>query len=120
MQLDIGLAGAEDNQELLRSLEDWIRQEKINDLQASPKSGSPAVGRMGADLATVLSVVLGAPAVVALVKCLQSWVAQRRPKARVELITKKVSIVIDTENMPDTAMLIDHVIPLLKAAGESK
>jgi hypothetical protein len=120
MQLDIGLAGAADNQDLIRSLEDWIRQERITDLQVSPKIDGPPVDRMGADLTAVLSVVLGAPAVVALVKCLQSWVAQRRPKARVEVVSKKFSFVIDTENMPDPAILIDHLVPLLQAGAEAK
>jgi hypothetical protein len=73
---------------------------------------------LGFGVAEVLSVVLAAPAVVALVKSLQAWITQRRPKVRVELKVGKVTVVLDAENMPKPELLLEYVAPLLQAAAD--
>ena len=74
MQLEIGLTGADEA--LVRSLYDWIEQERIEGTRVEPKAESPLPGRLGVDISAVLSVVLSARAVVALVKCLHAWAVQ--------------------------------------------
>jgi hypothetical protein len=118
MLLEIGLGQADEA--TFRSLHEWIKEERIESAQVETKTGSAPLGRMGLDIGTVLSVILAAPAVKALVGCLQAWITQRRPKADIVIKPSKagLSVVIHTENMPKPELLLDHVVPLLQAAAE--
>jgi Effector Associated Constant Component 1 len=118
MLLDIGLGGADEA--TIYDLRDWINDQRIRDLRAEQKTEPPAPGRMGVDPASILSVVLGAPAVVALVACVKSWIVHRRPKARLEFRSGKVAVVLDGENLPDLEPLVDPIARLLQAAAPAE
>jgi hypothetical protein len=119
MRLEVGLAGADES--LVRSLQDWIEQERIEGTRVEPIAEPPGPGRLGFDTASALSVALGGPAaVVALIRCLHAWVIHRRPAARIKLKAGKIALEVEAENMPQLELLLDHVAPLLQAAAEPR
>ena len=118
MQVKIGLT--ESDEAVSRSLHDWIANERIDGAQLEANKEPLVAGHLGADIGAILSVVLGARAVVALVQSVQAWVTHRRPKTRIELKVGKISVVVDSENMPITDSLLEHIVKLLQAADESK
>ena len=71
---------------------------------------------MGVDPLTVLSVVLGAKAVVELVKSLHVWITTRKPKVKIKLKYGQFDLEIDAENLPDQQALTEQALALVKAS----
>lgn len=117
MQLEIGVAGTDES--LTRALLDWIQQERIEGASVELKTEPIQPGRLGADFG-LISVVLGAPAVVALVGCLRAWITARRPETDVTIKRTKAgfTLVIHTKNISDPERLFESIRALLEANPE--
>lgn len=118
MHIQIGILGSEEDDALIRGLKDWIDNERLDDVEVKRTTVPPVPGKMGIDPIAALSVVLSAPAIVALIGCVKSWVSQRRPEADIHFTNGPVSVTIQLRNIASPEVLLDHIEPLLKAAGK--
>lgn len=107
MDFEIELTGTDANEQTTLSLQDWIKNEQIEEMSVKRKSGIPQKGDMGADPLTILSVVLAAPAVVELVKSIHVWIQSRKPKCKIKISGSGNVVELDSENIPELQSLLD-------------
>ena len=114
-ELELQLEGEDAKESNLFSLQDWIKQERIAGLKVQVKSTPPKEGEMGGELLAILSVVLAAPAIVELVKCIRDWIKSRKPKVKIKLqLAESKTVEIDAENLPETQLLIEQVLAIVE------
>lgn len=104
VQVDLEPTGADE--QTLRSLQDWLRRERIPGMRVTPVAEPPGPEHMGADMVAALSVVLGSAAVVELVRSLHVWLRSRVPTVGVTIRTEGTEIVLDGRNLPDVERMV--------------
>jgi hypothetical protein len=118
MNAEIELQGVGANEQALYAIQDWIKKEKIDGLRIQRKSVPADEGKMGSDLTTILSVVLAAPAIVQLVRCLHTYFSVSRPRFKVKVKTSESDIVIEGENIEELDTLLKRATSLAKTVVE--
>jgi hypothetical protein len=98
MELTIEGNGSESVEEI-RALHNWLREARLDDIQSiSQKILPPKPGEQGPELLDVLQIVLAAPAVITLIKCIKDYIVATRPKFKITVKTEKGSVTIDAQN----------------------
>ena len=114
MELRINLEGAAADERTTLDLQDWLRRERLQGARIGRPPAEATPETMGLDPATILSVVLGAEAVVELVKSIHVWLKTRKPKLHVVLKTADGEVTIDGENISDEQSFLTHALSGLK------
>lgn len=78
----------------------WLRAEEIDGLVVRKAPGTPRAGEMGFD-ASMLEVLVDAPAMAALAGSLGIWLRSRRSRVKVELEVGGRKVKIDSTNIDD-------------------
>jgi hypothetical protein len=104
MQVDLEPTGPDEG--AVRSLQDWLRRERIAGMRVAPVAEPPGPEHMGADMVAALSVVLGSAAVVELVRSLHVWLRSRVPTVGVTIRMEGTEIVLDGRNLPDVERMV--------------
>ena len=112
MDIELGLEGSQATEATVLALQDWVRRERIAGLRVQRKRQPHREGEMGVDPGTMLSIVLGSGAVIELVKCIHTWLQERKPKCKIRLKTADYELEIDAENLPDQQTLVQRVVTL--------
>src|ERR1700730_5803259 len=74
----------------ITELRDFLRDARLQDIgSVEQKTRPPGSGELGPELLDILQVVLAAPAVLALVSCIQRYIVARRPKTKITVKTDK-------------------------------
>ena len=119
MHIDLELKGADADENTTLALQDWIRRERVKGLQVERAASPAKEGQMGVDPVTILSVVLGAKAVVELVKSIHVWIEARKPKLKLKLDIGGSVLEIDAANLPDQQVLVEQALELVERSGKS-
>ena len=119
MEIQLQLGGPDGTEKTVSSLQDWLRKERIAGAKIETKYGAPRPGEMGLEPSTILSVILGAQAMVELVKSIHVWIQARKPKAIVTVEIEgdgagaKKKVTIDAENLLDQESFVENVLSSL-------
>lgn len=117
-ELEFLLEGRDATQPTIFSLQDWIKQENIPDLEElTVKTSPPKEEEMGVEPVSILAVVLGAEAVVQLVRSIHVWIKTSRPKVKMKIIVNSKTIEIEAENLPDTQSFVDRVLAIFEQSS---
>jgi hypothetical protein len=116
LNLTLRIEGPDASQVELNSLQDWLRRERLPEVMVQRQAEAPTPGEMGID-PTTLSVVLGAPAVVALVNSIHVWLRTRSPKLTVALKVKGNEVQISAHNVKDVDDIVNTVLDALQESG---
>jgi hypothetical protein len=114
MEIEVQLDGIDATEQTTFALQDWLRQERIAGLKIEPKRGTPKPGEMGAELMTILSIVLAAPAIVQLVRSIHVWIQTRKPKVSLKVKTGATEVTINAENIDNQEAFVENVLSSLK------
>lgn len=118
MTVEICLTGASVSEELLHDLEEWINQEPAGGPRAKVAIQPAEPGKMGGDLSTFLSVILGSVSMVNLVQCIHTWIKARKPRIKITLKYKDgdklIEVGLDVDNPADMQKSIDKVIAVFQ------
>jgi Effector Associated Constant Component 1 len=109
LNLTLRVEGPDASSETLSSLQDWIRRERLPDVIVQRQVQTPTSDEMGVD-PTTLSVVLGAPAVVALVNSIHIWLRTRSPKLTVALKVGGDEVHITAHNIRNVDDAVNTVL----------
>ena len=117
-ELEFLLEGQDATQSTIFSLQNWIKQEKIDDLEElTVKTSPPKEEEMGVEPVSILAVVLGSAAVVQLVKSIHVWIKSSKPKVKMKIIVNSKTIEIEAENLRDTQSLVEQVLEIFEQSN---
>ena len=119
MEIDVQLEGLDATERNIFALQDWLKQERIAGLRIEPKRAGPKPGEMGLEPTTILSIFLGAEAIVQLVKSIHVWIQSRKPKISLTVKTGTIDITIDAENLGDQDAFVRDLLASLKLGAAS-
>lgn len=107
MKLQLQIESLSDNADKAKELDNWLRQEEIDDItNISQKRHTPERNEMGPELINILEIVLTAPAIIALIKSLNSWIAIQKRNTTVTIKNGDRSILINSESPRDQTKLV--------------
>ena len=110
MELSLDVTEAARPVEAAADLADWLKKARLPGVdEVRQEEMPPKPGEQGPSLESILTVVLGAPAVVAFVHCFFRYLEARRPKMKITWKNGKNSLVIDCTNPPSMDKLTAFV-----------
>jgi hypothetical protein len=112
--LPILLEGPEANEASVQAMRDWVRRESLG-IRIERPTLPAQEGTMGADLATVLTAILGSASVIQLVKSLHTWMIVRRPKIKLTIAIGKDKVQLDGENVEELDSVLSRMPSIIDA-----
>ena len=105
MDLIIEGDGHSAKQEITELLE-WLQEARLKEVETlAQRKRPPTGGELGPELLAALHIALASPAIIALIGCIKAFIVARKPKMKITLKTKNGTVVIESENPPDTQEL---------------
>jgi hypothetical protein len=106
--MEIEFLGNNSN-EFASDFHSWIRNERLSGIVIDRKRAPYVPNTMGAEYLPIITAIVGAaPAIVEIVKSIQTWVQTRRPKTKLVLRFPDGSTVeVNTENANEISSLMN-------------
>jgi hypothetical protein len=118
MNMEVELIGADATEQTVRSLQDWVRNERIAGLRSELKTNPPKPGEMGAEISTILSVIAsGSGKAVDLAKSVYNWLQTFKPKLVVKIKSGPNVVEVKAESLPDIDKVVAAILKMTAAQG---
>lgn len=120
MNIELQLEGQDVNEQTLLSIQEWIKQERIQGLRVQPKTGAPTEGQMGLEIGKILGLVIkGTKQAEKLIGSLYNWLKKvNRGKLKIKLKTNDFEFEMDSENPSEQQTVINSFLELIKNSSE--
>jgi Effector Associated Constant Component 1 len=118
IHIELHLKGDDTTEQVLFSLQNWIRNEGISSLKSNIKQGQSDPSAMGVDPITVLSIILSSSVLTEFFKSLNTWSESRRSKIKIVLKVNDKYLEIDAENLPDSKYQVEKILAMLPGENQ--
>jgi Effector Associated Constant Component 1 len=118
IDIELHLEGEDATEQVLFSLQSWIRNEGISSLESNIKQGQSQPDAMGVDPISFLAIVLSSTVLTELAKSISEWINSRKPKIKMILTVEGKSLEIEATNSPNIERQIERLLEMLPGKNQ--
>jgi len=105
-----------DSDSLVSDFHVWLRNERLSGVSFDRKRGPPLPDTMGGEYLPIIIAMMASPAIVEIIKSLQTWIQTRRPKIKVILrLPDGSSIELETDNVSSVSAQLEDAANRLQS-----